>query len=245
MKTDILSRRNKVLGKNFPTFYDKPIHLVRGEGVWLYDSEGKKYLDCYNNVPHVGHCHPKVVEAISNQASTLNTHTRYLHEGILEYAEKLCSKFSNNLDQMIMVCTGSEANDIALRMAQAVTGKSGFIATDNTYHGNTGLVSQLSARRPPIGGYSKNIRLIPAPESTHPLGGSHEVQSEIFAKNVERAIYELEKDGYGFAGFMFCPIFANEGFPTVPPGFLDPTVKVIKSSGGLIKILRGKINNEN
>ncbi len=234
MKTDILSRRNKVLGKNFPTFYDKPIHLVRGEGVWLYDSEGKKYLDCYNNVPHVGHCHPKVVEAISNQASTLNTHTRYLHEGILEYAEKLCSKFSNNLDQMIMVCTGSEANDIALRMAQAVTGKSGFIATDNTYHGNTGLVSQLSARRPPIGGYSKNIRLIPAPESTHPLGGSHEVQSEIFAKNVERAIYELEKDGYGFAGFMFCPIFANEGFPTVSPGFLDPTVKVIKSSGGLI-----------
>ena len=230
----ILLRRNKILGENFPTFYDKPVHLVRGEGVWLYGDDGKKYLDCYNNVPHVGHCHPKVVEAIAKQAGSLNTHTRYLHEGILDYGELLCSKFSKDLEQLIMVCTGSEANDIALRMAQAVTGKSGFIATDNTYHGNTSLVSQLSARRPPIGGYKNNIRLVPSPESINPLGGTYESQIDLFTKNIEVAIDELEKDGCGFAGFMFCPIFANEGFPTVKPGFLDKTVEVIRNTGGLL-----------
>ena len=231
---EILSRRNKLLGENFPTFYENPVHLIKGEGVWLYGADGKKYLDCYNNVPHVGHCHPKVVDAIANQAGTLNTHTRYLHEGILDYGETLCSKFSKELSQLIMVCTGSEANDIALRMAQAMTGKSGFIATDNTYHGNTSLVSQISARRPPIGGYKDNIKLVPAPESINPLGGTYDSQVDLFTKNIEIAISELEKDGFGFAGFMFCPIFANEGFPTVKPGFLDNTVDVIKDKGGLL-----------
>ena len=234
MMNEILLRRNKLLGENFPTFYEKPVHIVKGEGVWLYGADGKKYLDCYNNVPHVGHCHPKVVEAIAKQAKTLNTHTRYLHEGILDYGESLCSKFSKELDQLVMVCTGSEANDIALRMAQAVTGKSGFIATDNTYHGNTELVSQLSARRPPIGGYKDNIRLVPSPESINPLGGTYESQIDLFAKNISIAIDELEKDGFGFAGFMFCPIFANEGFPTVKPGFLDKTIEVIRKAGGLL-----------
>jgi len=231
---DILVKRKKFLGESLPTFYKKPIHIVKGQGVWLYDSNGKCYLDCYNNVPHVGHCHPKVVKAITKQATTLNTHTRYLHDGIVNYAEMLTSKFSEDLNQLIMVCTGSEANDIALRMAQAVTGKSGFIATDNTYHGNTSLVSQLSARKPPIGGHSKNIRLIPAPESITPLGGSHKAQADIFAINTEKAINELEKEGMGFAGLMLCPIFANEGFPIVLPGFLDQTVDIIKRAGGLI-----------
>ena len=234
MMNEILSRRNKLLGENFPTFYENPVHLTKGEGVWLYGADGKKYLDCYNNVPHVGHCHPKVVDAIANQAGILNTHTRYLHEGILDYGENLCSKFSKELDQLIMVCTGSEANDIALRMAQAMTGKSGFIATDNTYHGNTSLVSQISARRPPIGGYNDNIKLVPAPESINPLGGTYNTQVDLFTKNIEVAISELEKDGFGFAGFMFCPIFANEGFPTVKPGFLDNTVEIIRDAGGLL-----------
>ena len=115
-------------------FYDDPVQLVRGQGVWVYDADGRKYLDCYNNVPHVGHCHPHVVEAIAKQAATLNTHTRYLHDGILSFAERLIAKFDDPLSSMIMVCTGSEANDIALRMAEAVTGKRGIIVTDHTYH---------------------------------------------------------------------------------------------------------------
>jgi 4-aminobutyrate aminotransferase-like enzyme len=150
MTTDLIARRARLLGPNVPTFYDDPVHIVRGEGVWLWDASGRRYLDCYNNVPHLGHCHPAVVAAIADQAARLNTHTRYLHEGILNYGERLVAKFGHDLRQLIMVCTGSEANDIALRMAQAVTGKTGFIATDNTYHGNTTAVAHLSTRRPPI-----------------------------------------------------------------------------------------------
>jgi 4-aminobutyrate aminotransferase-like enzyme len=234
MTTDMLARRARLLGPNVPTFYDTPVHLVRGEDVWLWDADGRKYLDCYNNVPHVGHCHPHVVEAIARQAATLNTHTRYLHDTILEYGERLCAKFSHDLSQLVMVCTGSEANDIALRMAQAVTGKTGFIATDNTYHGNTATVSQLSTRRPPIGGYPGNIRLVPAPDSVRPVGGDLEAQAQTFAQNVSTAIKELEAAGHGFAGLMLCPTFANEGFPDLAPGWLDETVKAVKAAGGLI-----------
>ncbi|MRN79923.1 aminotransferase class III-fold pyridoxal phosphate-dependent enzyme, partial [Brucella sp. 10RB9210] len=150
---ELIARRERLLGRNMSLFYQDPVHLVKGEGVWLWDADGRKYLDCYNNVPHVGHCHPRVVEAICRQASTLNTHTRYLHEGILDYVERLTATFDKSLNAAILTCTGSEANDVALRMAQAVTGKTGIIATDFTYHGNTAAVSQLSTRMPPVGGY--------------------------------------------------------------------------------------------
>jgi 4-aminobutyrate aminotransferase-like enzyme len=232
--SDLLLRRARAMGPNVPTFYDRPVHLVRGEGVWLWDADGKRYLDCYNNVPHVGHCHPKVVEAICRQSATLNTHTRYLHEGVVSYIERLSGLFRHDLSQAIMVCTGSEANDIALRMAQAVTGKTGIIATDNTYHGNTWATSQLSTRRPPIGGRAGNVRLVPAPDSLAPEGGSVEGQAEAFARAVAGAIRDLEENGPGFAGFMLCPVFANEGLPNLPPGFLDPTVAVVRRARGLI-----------
>lgn len=234
MTETLLARRERLLGPNVPIFYDNPVHLVRGEGVWLWASDGRRYLDCYNNVPHVGHCHPHVVAAIAQQAATLNTHTRYLHEGILDYVERLTATFDHDLAQAILVCTGSEANDIALRMAQAMTGKRGFIATDNTYHGNTTAVAQLSTRRPPIGGYPDHVRLVPAPDSVTPLGGSMNDQPTVFAEHIARAIAELEANGSGFAGFMFCPTFANEGMPALAPGFLDPAVEVIRKAGGVL-----------
>ena len=232
--TTLLDRRAHLMGPNLPTFYERPVHIVRGEGVWLWDAGGKRYLDCYNNVPHVGHCHPKVVEAIATQAATLNTHTRYLHEAVLDYIEALTATFNHDLSQVIMTCTGSEANDIALRMAQAVTGKTGVIATDNTYHGNTTAVSQLSARRPPIGGYGDHVRLVPAPNSLDPVGGTREGQAEAFAGHVAAAIDDLEATGLGFSGLMLCPIFANEGLPEVERGFLDPTMEVVRKAGGLL-----------
>jgi len=122
---DIVARRRRLLGPNVSTFYDDPVHIVRGEGVWMWDAEGNRYLDCYNNVPHVGHCNPRVVGAIYAQAQTLNVHTRYLHTHILDYVDRLTATFDDGLDTAIMTCTGSEANDIALRMAEAVTGKRG------------------------------------------------------------------------------------------------------------------------
>ncbi|MFC7705868.1 aspartate aminotransferase family protein [Plastorhodobacter daqingensis] len=236
MSDAILARRNRLMGPNVPTFYRDPVHIVRGQGVWLWDAAGNRYLDCYNNVAHVGHCHPRVVEAIARQSMTLNTHTRYLHEGVLDYLEQLTARLGHGISQGIMVCTGSEANDIALRMAQAVTGKTGIIATDNTYHGNTVATAALSTRRPPIGGYPPHVRLVPAPESLAPLGGSAERQADVFAENVAHAIADLEDSGFGFSGIMLCPFFANEGFPDLPADFLAPTARIVRAAGGLMLV---------
>lgn len=230
----LIARREKLLGPNMTTFYRDPVHIVRGEGAWLWDAEGTRFLDCYNNVPHVGHAHPKVVEAITKQASTLNTHTRYLHEGILDYAERLTGTMDHGLDTMIMVCTGSEANDIALRMGRAMTGKIGIICSDNTYHGNTDLVSHMSAKRTPIGGSVDWVKKVPSPDTLSPLGGSAEAQAQAFADSIQHAIDELEAEGHGFGTLILDPFFANEGFPDLPKGFLDPTVEVVRRAGGII-----------
>ncbi|MDR6903443.1 aspartate aminotransferase family protein [Rhizobium miluonense] len=231
----LIARRERLLGRNMSLFYDEPVHLVRGEGVWLWDADGRKYLDCYNNVPHVGHCHPRVVEAIARQASMLNTHTRYLHEGILDYVERLTATFDKSLNAAILTCTGSEANDVALRMAQAITGKTGTIATNHTYHGNTAAVSQLSTRMPPVGGFGGHVRHVPAPDSYRPLGGEGgDAFATAFAAEVEKAIASLEDTPHGFSAIIIDPFFANEGFPYLQRGFLDKTVAAVRKAGGLV-----------
>lgn len=226
----LLERRAKLMGPNISTFYRTPVHLVKGQGVWLWDAAGNRYLDCYNNVAHVGHCHPRVVEAICTQAALLNTHTRYLHENVLNYIERLTGTFRHNLAQAIMVCTGSEANDIALRMAQASTGHTGIIATDATYHGNTTAVSQLSTRKPPIGGRWPNVRLVPAPDTRR----NPDPTGHIFAKHVAQAAQELADAGFGVSGLLICPMFANEGLPILQTGFLDAAVATIRKFGGVV-----------
>ncbi|RUS59058.1 aspartate aminotransferase family protein [Pseudorhodobacter sp. E13] len=230
MHETLADRRARLMGPNVPTFYRNPVHIVRGRGVHLWDAAGKQYLDCYNNVPHVGHCHPAVVEAIAKQAAILNTHTRYHHDLVLDYIERLTARLGHGISQCIMTCTGSEANDIALRMAQAVTGKIGVIATDNTYHGNTTATSALSSRRPPIGGYPAHVRLVPAPDSLR----SPDPDGSAFAAHIQAAIDDLTAKGIGFSGMMLCPAFANEGIPTVTPGFFDKAQAVIRKAGGLV-----------
>lgn len=229
---ELIERRASLLGPNVSTFYEEPVHIVRGEGVWLWDSDGRKYLDCYNNVPHVGHCNPRVVEAIYSQAGKLNTHTRYLHEGILNYVERLTGTMGKNLSSAIMTCTGSEANDIALRMAEAVTGRRGVITTNATYHGNTALVSQLSHNYAgPLGfGLEQYFRHIETPDSyriSDPDGSR-------FADHVAEQIANLERTGHGFAALLICPYFLNEGFPDQKPGWLVPAAKVVQNAGGLL-----------
>lgn len=232
---EMIERRTRLLGPNVRLFYDEPLHLVKGAGTYVWDADGRKYLDCYNNVPHVGHCHPAVIEAITRQASQLNTHTRYLHDNILDYVERLTSTFGPQITSAIMVCTGSEANDVALRMAQAVTGKTGIIATDKTYHGNTTAVSQLSTRMPPIGGFGGHVRHIPAPDSYRPLGGeAGAAHAQALADAVEAACQSLIASGHGVSGMILDPFFVNEGFPDLPPGFLDPAIAVVRKHGGVI-----------
>ncbi|OCP00523.1 aspartate aminotransferase family protein [Ensifer sp. LC14] len=232
---DLIARRERLLGRNMSLFYEEPVHLVRGEGIWLFDADGRRYLDCYNNVPHVGHCHPRVTEAIARQASMLNTHTRYLHEGILDYVERLTATFDESLDTAILTCTGSEANDVALRMAQAVTGRTGVIATDHTYHGNTAAVSQLSTRMPPVGGFGGHVRHVPAPDSYRPLGGEPgDTFAAAFTAKVEEAIASLQQSPHGFSALIIDPFFANEGFPELPSGFLAGAVAAVRRAGGLV-----------
>lgn len=228
----MMEARARLMGPNVSTFYDDPVHVVKGDGVWLWDAEGNKYLDCYNNVPHVGHCNPRVVEAICAQAATLNTHTRYLHDGILDYVERLVATTDEALDTAILTCTGSEANDIALRMAEGMTGKRGIIATDATYHGNTALVSQLSQSNiPEVGfGLGQYFRFVQAPDSYR----RPDPDGTLFAAQVAAQITAHEKAGTGFAALVICPLFLNEGFPDLPDGWLAPTATVVREAGGML-----------
>lgn len=231
----LIARRDRLLGPGARLFYDEPLHLVSGRGVRVTDAAGRQYLDCYNNVPHVGHAHPHIVEAICRQASTLNTHTRYIHDGILDYIERMTATFDNDITSAIMVCTGSEANDIALRMAQAVTGKTGIIASDHTYHGNTSAVSQLSTTMPPVGGFGGHVRHVPAPDSYRPMGGeAGPAHAKAFAAEVEKACLSLIESGCGVSGMILCPAFVNEGFPDLVTGFLDEAIAVVRAHGGVI-----------
>lgn len=232
----MLEKRARLFGPNDLYFYENPIHFVRGEGVWLYDHEGRRYLDCYNNVPHVGHCHPRVVEAISRQTATLNTHARYLHENMLDYAERLTGTFAPSLDTMLYTCTGSEANDVALRMAQSITGNKGLIATDCTYHGNTSLVMDLASLLPHEETSHSYIRFIPAPDSYH-LAPEEQTKEEMAARviqHLEAAIESLQTSGHGVAAILMCPIFANEGFPDLPKGFMSQISQKIRNAGGVV-----------
>ena len=231
-ETELMERRRSLLGPNVSTFYKRPVHIVKGEDVWLWDAEGRRYLDCYNNVPHVGHCNPRVVEAICSQSAQLNVHSRYLHENLVNYVEKLTSTYGGELSNALLTCTGSEANDIALRMAEAMTGKRGVIATDATYHGNTSLVSQLSTSNAPTYGYGlgQYVRYVEAPDSLR----IDDPQGLRFAAKVQEQIAEHERSGIGFAALIVCPLFLNEGFPDQAPGWLRATEQVVREAGGFL-----------
>jgi 4-aminobutyrate aminotransferase-like enzyme len=162
-ESSLLQRRQRSLGPAYSLFYEQPVHLVRGEGAWLFDPAGRRYLDCYNNVASVGHCHPRVVDALSRQAATLNTHTRYLHEGIVNYAERLAATLPEPLSVCMFVCTGTEANDLALRIARAVTGNHGIVVTEDAYHGNSTAVFEMSTEEYPARDRPAYLRAVAAP----------------------------------------------------------------------------------
>ena len=231
---DMLERRERLLGPGNPLFYDEPVHIVRGEGVWLYDSGGRRYLDCYNNVPCVGHCHPRVVEAMSRQAGQLNTHTRYLHENILDYAERLLAYFDDSLNRLALACTGSEANDLALRIARLNTEGEGFICSNATYHGNTTVVSQLTSLYEPIGGRADTVRMVSWPDSYRARNDlSGDALATAYADEVREAIGRFEANDIKLAGMIVCPVFANEGLPKIPPGYLQKAIDHVHDAGGL------------
>ena len=140
-------------------FYKEPLNLETGEGVWLYDKAGKKYLDAYNNVPVVGHCHPKIVSSLQEQASKLNTHSRYLSEVVIDYSQKLTSLHPKELSTIQMACSGTEAVEVAITMARIYTGGVGIICSNATYHGNSHEISRMS-----VGPFEPEFRRVPYPQ---------------------------------------------------------------------------------
>ena len=153
------------MGPAYRLFYDTPLHLVRGEGVYLYDAEGRQYLDCYNNVAAVGHCHPRVVAALSEQAANLATHTRYLHENVIRYAERLAETLPGDLGVCMFANSGSEANELAIRIARAVSGNEGAVVLECAYHGTGNATFDLSTEDYPACDRPGHVATIAAPDA--------------------------------------------------------------------------------
>jgi 4-aminobutyrate aminotransferase-like enzyme len=231
----LAARRDRALGAGAPLFYNAPLHIVRGEGVYLFDAEGRRYLDMYNNVPCVGHANPDVVEAMARQQGTLNVHSRYLHEGIVAFAERLAGLHGPSIESVVFSCSGTEANEVALRMARLATGKTGIVCTNATYHGNSEAVAKLN-RIGDISNATGNVRAIPFPEKLRPLvpGASEAELAEAYLDRLRGAVRSLEDDGAGFAGLIVCSIFANEGLPDVPRGFMPRAAEIVRAAGGLV-----------
>jgi 4-aminobutyrate aminotransferase-like enzyme len=217
---DLVERRIRALGPAYRLFYEEPVQFVRGSGTKLYTSDGTEYLDAYNNVPSVGHAHPRVAAAIAEQAARLTTHTRYLDRALVDYAEDLLEEFPASLSNVMFTCTGSEANDLALRIAKATTGGTGIIVTENAYHGVT---TEIAAISPSLGGPSSLapwVRVVPAPGDGD------------FAADVRSALDELLAAGIRPAALIVDTIFASDGVRPEVPGFSD-AVAAVRTVGGL------------
>ncbi len=227
----LIERRNKALGPSYRLFYDDPAHLTRGQGIWLWDVNGRKYLDCYNNVASVGHCHPDVIAALSIQAATLNTHTRYLHENVIELSEKIVSKMPGELSVVMFVCTGTEANDLATRIARTVTGREGMMVSEFSYHGNSTLVHTLSTadsdERPDW------LSIFEAPCSYRiPFEGDDIVTG--YVNSVKTAIAELKAKSQDVAAIMIDSIFDCPGTVEAPEGYFKQVYQTVRDTGGLV-----------
>jgi 4-aminobutyrate aminotransferase-like enzyme len=226
----LVERRRNTFGPSSMLFYKRPLHVVRAEGVWLYEADGTRVLDAYNNVPSIGHCHPAVVEAVSRQIGILNIHTRYLYDGIYTYAERLLATFPGELSNIVFTCTGSESADFAMRAARGLTGREGFIVTANAYHGNTLAVTGISPSSASTEHRPANVAIVPAPDTFRCDAG--ELASH-FADHVRSAITELEARGIKLAAFVADSIFSSDGVFPATNGFLTEAIDVVRASGAL------------
>jgi 4-aminobutyrate aminotransferase-like enzyme/Ser/Thr protein kinase RdoA (MazF antagonist) len=220
-----LARRRRLMGAGAELFYEKPLHIVRGAGVWLYDAGGRAYLDVYNNVPHVGHAHPAVVAAIQAQTAILATHTRYLHGNILEYAERLTARMPAHLNACIFVNSGSEANDVAWRIAQMATGHRGGLVMDNAYHGITDAVAALT----PGVGRPRDPRVVTiAP----PVDGPAQVTEAV--RDTDAAIALLAERGLAPAAFFIDTAITSSGIFDPPAAWAVGLSARMRAAGSLI-----------
>jgi 4-aminobutyrate aminotransferase-like enzyme/Ser/Thr protein kinase RdoA (MazF antagonist) len=230
----LINIRQRRLGKNATHFYDRPLHFERASGAYLHGVDGYRYLDCYNNVPQVGHCNSHVVKAISRQAAALNTNTRYLYSSVLEYAERLTEKLAPHLDACVFVNSGSEANDFAWQIAKFTTGNSGGLLMEDAYHGITESILAFSPCKAGVT-LPEHLEGLMVPDPYR--GPYREFTPDIaerYAADADRAIQELASRGHDLAAFMIDSAFCSSGVPNVPDGYLCAVEKRVRAAGGLM-----------
>ncbi|HET9479289.1 MAG TPA: aminotransferase class III-fold pyridoxal phosphate-dependent enzyme [Pyrinomonadaceae bacterium] len=219
-KKELIASRRRLLGRNLSIAYHDPVKIVRGELQYLYDDEGRRYLDAYNNVAHVGHCHPRVVEAGVTQIRTLNTNTRYLHDLIIRYAEQLTATLPEPLRVCYFVNSGSEANELALRLARTHTNAQDMIVLDLAYHGNTTTLIDLSPyKHDGPGGKG-------APSWVHKVPWDN-------AQRVVEAVAQLRPEGRGLCGFIAESMPSVAGQIVLPADYLEKAYAAVRDAGGV------------
>ena len=213
----LIERRHRILGRNLSVAYERPLHIVRGSMQYLYDDEGRQYLDAYNNVAHVGHCHPEVVAAGQRQMEVLNTNTRYLSDLILEYAEKLTATLPESLSVCYFVNSGSEANELAIRLARAHTKARDMIVLEHAYHGNTTTCIDISPYKHDAAGGEG------APGWVHTARLAD-------AEHVIEIVQKLEAP---LCGFIAESMPSVAGQIILPDGYLNKVYEVARGAGGV------------
>ena len=222
---DLLAARRRLLGPSLSISYSEPLHIIRGRRQRLYDAGGRSYLDCVNNVAHVGHCHPRVVEAVARQEALLNTNTRYLHENLVDYIERLAATLPAPLSVIYLVCSGSEANELALRLARTHTGRDGVMVVETAYHGNTNAMVDLSPYKfdgPGGRGRPPHVQVVPMPDPYRHAATDYALPvAETAARMPDLAAFFCES-AIGCAGQVI-----------LPPGYLRDAYRAVRAAGGV------------
>jgi len=236
-KNQILKLRQQHIGKSLSIAYNKPLKIIRGALQYLYDESGATYLDAVNNVPHVGHCHPKVVKAAQKQLAVLNTNTRYLHDYLVQYAQRLTDKMADPLKVCFFTNSGSEANDLALRLARNYTGQKDIVVVESAYHGTTTADIEVSAYKfdgPGGKGAESYIHKVEIPDTyrgrfkaTDPDAGKK------YAAQVKNVIEQMQKNNKKPAAFIFESLMGVAGQIVLPKNYLKEAFKFIRQAGGV------------
>jgi 4-aminobutyrate aminotransferase-like enzyme len=250
--SQLLELRRQRIGYNLSVSYRRPLHIVRGYRQWLYDADGQIYLDAVNNVPHAGHCHPKVVRAGQQQMAVLNTNTRYLYELLVRYAGRLCATLPEPLRVCFLVNSGSEANELALRLARAHTRQKDVIVVDSGYHGNTtGAIAVSPYKFDHKGGMGAPdwVHKVPMPDTYRgPVRAREPKAGARYAEFIGAAIdrirtlpphyeaaaaevrYNAERS---VAAFLSEPILSCGGQIVLPEGYLREAYRLVRAAGGI------------
>jgi 4-aminobutyrate aminotransferase-like enzyme/Ser/Thr protein kinase RdoA (MazF antagonist) len=234
---DLLELRRRLLGPNLSLSYAEPLKIVRGSGAYLFDHEGRAHLDLVNNVCHVGHSHPRVVEAAARQMAELNTNTRYLHDRIVEYAERLTARLPDPLNVCYLVCSGSEANELALRLARARTGRRDVLVLEGAYHGNTSALVEISPykfRGAGGEGAPEHVHVAPMPDGYRgPHKGAGAETGRRYAADLEEVLGGARERGREIGAFLCEPLLGCGGQIVPPVGYLEPAFRAVRAAGGV------------